>query len=37
LIAGSKGKMGAAVLSAKAALRTGIGLITVIYLELEII
>jgi NAD(P)H-hydrate epimerase len=28
LIAGSKGKMGAAVLSAKAALRTGIGLIT---------
>jgi NAD(P)H-hydrate epimerase len=28
LIAGSKGKMGAAVLSAKASLRTGIGLIT---------
>jgi ADP-dependent NAD(P)H-hydrate dehydratase / NAD(P)H-hydrate epimerase len=28
LIAGSKGKVGAAVLSAKAALRTGIGLIT---------
>jgi ADP-dependent NAD(P)H-hydrate dehydratase / NAD(P)H-hydrate epimerase len=28
LIAGSKGKMGAAVLSSKAALRTGIGLIT---------
>jgi len=29
LIAGSKGKMGAAVLSAKAALRSGIGLLTV--------
>lgn len=29
LVAGSKGKMGAAVLSAKAALRSGIGLLTV--------